>query len=204
MCANNDELEKDNLGIGDSVILALADSCAGLQKREEAALRIEVACKDNLLALIEKNLSEKFRIRVDVTDIAQDAMASLLIRIRNKKLKPRSGQEIWKLLCTIALCKLRNQIRRHTTQKNDLRREDRTVVTDGLAVTVPPEAEIELRELIEMLQKNLGVEAGKILKMTLLEFTVKEISIELNITTAHVKSWQDRIRNKLKDYLSDE
>jgi DNA-directed RNA polymerase specialized sigma24 family protein len=77
-------------------------------------------------------------------------------------------------------------------------------VTDGLAVTVPPEAEIELRELIEMLQKNLGVEAGKILKMTLLEFTVKEISIELNITTAHVKSWQDRIRNKLKDYLSDE
>lgn len=76
-----------------------------------------------LLSLVQANLHGRLRRRVDASDIALSAIRSFLVDARDKPVELETRTDVWKLLVTITLNKMRSQARRHNAEKRALSRE---------------------------------------------------------------------------------
>jgi RNA polymerase sigma factor (sigma-70 family) len=198
--------DDEQSNIGSSTLCKLIGSCVSREVRDEAATRFADHYMEQLLRLIDRNFAVKYRRGLESEDVAQSVMKSMLIRMRDRKLTPRSGKEIWRLLCTIALNKIRNKIRNARTLKNDVGREVNGLDDDGLEFADPgdPEA-VEFRDFLQSLEGELGPQDSLILMMTLEGFSVQEIADKLDISPRSVtRHMNNKIRPTVLAHLPEE
>jgi DNA-directed RNA polymerase specialized sigma24 family protein len=68
---------------------------------------------DRLLALARSRLSAKLARRIDADDVVQSTYRSFFARARDGQFTADEPGDLWRLLATIALHKVRRQARRH-------------------------------------------------------------------------------------------
>jgi RNA polymerase sigma factor (sigma-70 family) len=197
--------EHDQSNIGDSTLFELMGVSINRDRHNDAVKRFERRYMERLLILIDRNFSKEYRRGQKVEEVAQNVMASMIVRLRSKKMRPKSGREVWRLLCAVALNKVRNNVRDALTRKNNVHLEVRGVDFD-LEVSDPGEQDaIEFKDLLETLQRELGPEVSKNLMMRLEGFSVEEISAELNISTRSVhRQLVEKIRPAILRHLPEE
>ena len=133
---------------------------------DEDAILLELL--DKVLVLAERNMSERMRRAIEPAEMAQTIIASVIRLARSGKISVSNDQH-WKLLLTIALCKIRAKWRYMIAQCRDSQR----VVTLGpdvslaeIAVDVkssPDSVGASLAETIEELCARLDEDCRKVL-----------------------------------------
>src|SRR4051812_17689756 len=91
-----------------------------LRHDNEAARRIWECYVHRLLALAGQDLQRSMQTRIGAEDVVQSAFGSYFRRRADYELTGRD--ELWSLLVTITLNKVRNANRYHIRQKRDVRR----------------------------------------------------------------------------------
>jgi RNA polymerase sigma factor (sigma-70 family) len=86
-----------------------------------------------LLALAKTRLSARLARRVDAEDVVQSAYRSFFVRAREGQFTVEPDGDLWQLLATITLNKLRRQAKRHRATKRDAGREQGLDESDDLA-----------------------------------------------------------------------
>ena len=85
---------------------------------------------DRLSVIVTAKLAERFRSRMDADDVLQSTCRSFFRRVQEGQFQFDEDDDVWKLLVTITLNKLRNQIRKHSAAKRDAGQELRPRTDD--------------------------------------------------------------------------
>ena len=107
-----------------------ADLLADLRAGDElAAGKIVEEYTDALVAVARRQIGGKLARRVDPEDIIQSTYRSLFVRVQKGEYELGSGRELWKLLVTMTLNKVRRKAKYHGTQRRDVNL-DQSVAND--------------------------------------------------------------------------
>jgi hypothetical protein len=71
--------------------------------------------------LVERNLARGLRRRLGPEDVVQSACRTFLRRAEAGEFEITDSDSLWRLLCAIALTKVRQQARFHAQQKRNIR-----------------------------------------------------------------------------------
>lgn len=139
-----------------------------------------------LAALAEKNLSRKLARRVDGDDIVQSVFRTFFARSARGEFRIGDSVDIWQLLVTITLAKVRSEARRHTADKRDVNAESPAGLEKWLPEAInsepgPAEA-AALVDQIESLLDGLPDDYSEILSMRLEGRSRSEIAERIGIT----------------------
>jgi tRNA A-37 threonylcarbamoyl transferase component Bud32 len=93
------------------------------QGDERAAAEIYARFADRLLALARTRLSKRLAQRLDPEDILQSVYRSFFTRVRDGRLLVAEDHDLWPLLATITIKKVRRQAIRQQAAKRDARLE---------------------------------------------------------------------------------
>ena len=99
---------------------------------EHAAAQIVEEYTDALVAVARRQMGAKLARRLDAEDIVQSTYRSLFIRIENGEYELGSGRDLWKLLVTMALNKVRRKSKYHRAAKRNMNL-DQSVVASAAA-----------------------------------------------------------------------
>ena len=95
-----------------------------IQRGDEDAARIVFErYTSRLVALARSRLNEKLGQRLDADDIVQSAWGSFFKRASKGRYEVQGSGDLWCLLATITVNKLRRQYRDHSAEKRDMGRE---------------------------------------------------------------------------------
>lgn len=87
---------------------------------ERAAARIVDEYTDALVAVARRQMGAKLARRLDPEDVIQSTYRSLFVRMRQGEYDLGSGRDLWKLLVTITLNKVRRKAKFHRTARRDM------------------------------------------------------------------------------------
>lgn len=94
--------------------------------RDEAARQIWQRYFGRLSKLVQSHLDGRIRQREDEDDVVQEMYHSFFRRQSDGDFDLANRDELWQLLVTIVLRKVRNKAKHHQSQKRDYRNEART------------------------------------------------------------------------------
>ncbi|MBL8799939.1 MAG: sigma-70 family RNA polymerase sigma factor [Planctomycetia bacterium] len=149
---------------------------------------------NRLIALARSRLSSKLAGRIDPEDLVQSAYRSFFARARDGQYDIERGGDLWQLLVTITLCKLRNQVKHHTAGKRNVHLEQCFSSEDSLyglqanlfADTPSPMAAVALVEEVESVMQQLVAVERRILELRLQGHTQYEIAAQTGKSVAGV------------------
>ncbi len=152
-----------------------------------------------LLALARARLGPSFRGRIDADDVVQSAYRSFFLGAREGRFRVGPDDDLWPLLATLTLRKLRRQVRYHSAELRSVEHEavlpeplDRAVLARDPAPEVVALVNEELLALLRPLEpvtREIGVrllrgestaEIGQALSLS--ERTVRRVAAELRET----------------------
>jgi RNA polymerase sigma factor (sigma-70 family) len=90
---------------------------------EAAATPLFARYVERLTAMVRSQMTPSLRRRIDPEDAVQSAYRSFFVRVRDGQFTLQRSGELWKLLVTITLNKLRRQIAHHQTHKRAVERD---------------------------------------------------------------------------------
>lgn len=170
---------------------------------QDAATEFHRRYVEKLLSLIQRNLAKRFSTRVDAEDVADSVLRTFFGAVADGRQQISPSDDVWKLLQTIALNKVRNHAKFHDAQKRSVRR----TVSDYVAIEPlgePTEQEaVEITDLIENLVRSLEAPVAKTMEMLLAGNSVDEISAALNVSTRSVRRYREQIADQLKTALEE-
>lgn len=156
---------------------------------------------DRLLRLVDSNLSSQFARRVAAEDVVQSAIRTWIRRTNEGRFEVSGDSELWKLLCTIALNKIRKAVARHSAQRRDVRR---VVQGDELvAAAYEPSAEdaVEFAETLQRLQSDLTESERQVLDRIVSGDSNREIAEALDLSTRTVFRYKRKFAEILQQQL---
>jgi RNA polymerase sigma factor (sigma-70 family) len=161
---------------------------------------------DRLLKLLEMRLSARFQGVFDPEDVCQSAFGTIFRRLRKGEFQFVDDANVWKLLITVGLNKLRNRTR--TPKRFVLPAAGECEVDAGegfdgrtaqdLSNEVDPAAANVYMDLLEQLFSRLDSDSGKVLEMRLSGYKSLEIAQEIGYSEKWVQRRMNDIRRKLK------
>lgn len=158
-----------------------------------------------LAALAEKNLSHKLAARVDGQDIVQSVFRTFFQRSARGDFQIHDSVEIWQLLVTITLAKVRSEARRHTAAKRDVEAEVHGTIHEWLPQamqTEPGPAEAAaLVDEIESILNGLPDDYAQILSLRLEGRSRSEIAETIGVTRQTVSRVLERLQTRLQRSL---
>lgn len=165
-----------------------AELCQRWQNGDnEAAQLLYARFTGRLLELIRTNLATRLLSRIDPESVMHSALKSLLMRTSQGQFEFADDGDVWRLLVTISLNKVRNRVRDAKAAKRDVRREvhtDGMKFDDGLArclASAPDdEATIIFADLIEALLNRLDPVNREIVQLRLEGLTPEVIGTRLS------------------------
>jgi DNA-directed RNA polymerase specialized sigma24 family protein len=170
---------------------------------QDAATEFHRRYIEKLLLLIQKNLAQRFSSRVDAEDLADSVLRTFFGAVADGRQAISPSDDVWKLLQTIALNKVRNQVKFHDAQKRSVRR----TVTDPKWVEQlgePTEQDaVDISDLIEGLVRSLDKPVAKTMEMLLAGSSVDEISETLKVSTRSVRRYREQIASQLQAALNE-
>jgi RNA polymerase sigma-70 factor (ECF subfamily) len=184
-----------------------------LRGDDEAACRIWERYVHKLLTLARQDLHRAVRTRVDEEDVVQSAFESYFRRHGDYQLAGRD--DLWSLLVTITLNKVRNANRHHLRHKRDARRDRSTWQLPGNAPEAAgagsvfelqsdeaptPEEAVALVEELEGRLRELEAagdpDLPRVARMKLEGYANREIAAALRLTERSIERKLGRIRNR--------
>jgi ECF sigma factor len=172
----------------------------------EAAAAIWQRYAPGLLALARRNLDQRLRQRVDEDDVLQSMYKSFCLRQQRGEFDLASRDDLWHILVTITLRKVRNLAKQHGRERRDYHRE-RSAQPDQapheaceqLPADAPTPEEVAVFN--EELKRRLQVLSSELRRIALWKlegYTNEEIagSDRLNCSLRTVERKLERIRGK--------
>ncbi|PQO42593.1 protein kinase domain-containing protein [Blastopirellula marina] len=169
----------------------------------EAAQAIVDRYVNRLLPLIRKQLSASLRPRIDAEDVAQSAFRSFFLKARDDRFTLASPGDLWRLLATLSLNKLRRQVERHTAGKRAVARE---VVSDRPLPqhdALPHEAQSLLEE-VQFALNEMPVAAHDVLKQFLAGQSLEQLAATSHKSPRTLRRWVQALRDHLEQRLRPE
>jgi RNA polymerase sigma factor (sigma-70 family) len=177
----NSQGQPDGAQHGDLTLLSLFRSGLGRSVREDAAAVFVQRYMEKLTSLVERNLSDRFRGRVDAGDVVQDVLASWFRGVGQRRIRPNTPNEIWPLIVNITLFKVRKRIRKETADIRD----------------PGPEEVKDVEDLIENVCSTLPENLRQVFQWTLEDCSVREIASRLDRSTKTIRAYMKRVREHL-------
>jgi RNA polymerase sigma factor (sigma-70 family) len=165
--------------------------------RESAMDDLDRRYRQQLCALVEREMGKRFAAREDPEDAVQSAMASFCRGVREQRFVIDSGGKLWGLLATIARHKMLKHIEAHDSGKRSPDKEE--VRAGNILPSGEPSVEdaLYVAEVIEKAMYGLKPPDPQIFRLRLEGFTRQEIAEQLGLTEASVKTRLERIRERL-------
>ena len=124
--------------------------------------------------LAQQWMSEDLKTRLDADDVAQSVFRTFFRRVSGGQYNAPEQEELWRLLLTIALNKMRNSASRHRAAKRGV---GRTTSLEPDAVSdIDPQSEVVIKMLVEEVLLQLGPEQRDLVRMRIMGCTVDEIA----------------------------
>lgn len=98
---------------------------------EQAACRIVDEYTNALVAVARRQMGARLARRVDPEDIVQSTYRSLFVRVKQGEYELGSGHDLWKLLVTITLNKVRRKAKFHRASRRDMNLEQSVAADAG-------------------------------------------------------------------------
>lgn len=165
---------------------------------QEAAVQLYSRYVEKLLSLIQRNIARRFASRFDADDVFQSAFRTFFGRVADGRLEVSGHDDVWKILMSIALCKVRNQVKFHDADK---RRVGQTASNHELLELLGEPSEqdaVDVADLIEGVIRSLDPQVARTMNMILAGQSQDEIANELGVTTRSVRRYRDQIAEALK------
>jgi RNA polymerase sigma factor (sigma-70 family) len=177
---------------------------------QQAATELFRRYADRLIALARSRLSAQLARRVDPEDAVHSAYRSFFADVREGRYHLERGGDLWQLLVTITLNKVRHQVERHTSGKRAVGREQHYGSEDSLVAIQralgtrepsPPEA-LMLTDRVEQLMRPLDAAQRRMLELRLQGYSLEEIAAAAQCSEATVRRLLDRVKRQLDQWRS--
>ncbi len=166
---------------------------------------------DRLSEIVNARLSQRFRSRLDADDVVQSVCRTFFRRVAEGQFQFDQDDEVWKLLVTISLNKLRNQIRHHSAARRDasqeVQRQDSSrpdeYLLEKLSVAPQPVEAFIFAETIEQISEQLDEKHALLLQMRMAGHSQQEIAEQLQTSDRSIRRMIESIREVLSRELTD-
>ncbi|MGE3805536.1 MAG: RNA polymerase sigma factor [Gemmataceae bacterium] len=178
--------------------------------QQAAAVLYERYAKQ-LVAMVRQRLSGQLARRIDPEDVIQSVYWCFFAHSRDGHFDVRRGGDLWHLLVTMALHKLNDKVKWHTSGKRAVAREQSFGSADSLAgyydqlrTREPsPEEAASLNEELEQVMQSLPALSRRILQLRLQGYNLEEIAADNNCCQRTVIRILERIKQILTDWQSE-
>jgi RNA polymerase sigma factor (sigma-70 family) len=167
---------------------------------------------DRLLNVIRPRLSERFQGVLDAEDVCASAFRTILRRVQNGEFQFVDDENVWKLLVTIGLNKLRNKTR--LPKRGVLPAEGKiegvsldvfdSATAKYLTDDMDPEMSSIFEDLLEQLLKGLRADNQKVLEMRLEGYKYSDIARQFGYSEKWVQRRMNEIREAMKTLDAEE
>jgi RNA polymerase sigma factor (sigma-70 family) len=172
---------------------------------QQAADKLFHRYAERLTALARSRLAAKLAGRVDPEDIVQSAYRSFFADARQGRFDLQQGGELWRLLVSITLHKLHDQVKHHTAERRSVDAEQGFGTADSLHGLQPnliarepsPLAALALGEEVEQLMRSLRPHERRVVELRLQGHTLYEIADLTSRSLATVCRILDRLKQRL-------
>lgn len=167
------------------------------------------ACR--LVALARTRMDQSLQSRLDPSDVVQSAYGSFFRRAAAGDFEIEEDGDLWQLLATITVNKLRKKFRFHTAQKRSVHQEagpqERSVQWEAIqsAATEPtPHDALALIESVDDLLGALDETQRQIVEMRLKGWRVADIAVRSERTERTVRRVVNLFGKRLVQRMNDE
>lgn len=179
--------------------------------REVAAGEIVSKYTAELVAVARREISPKLARRIDAEDAVQSAYRSFFIRMGRGEYELGNGKELWKLLLTITLNKVRKQGKFHHAKKRNVTNDESRAATG-----VAPEANLAesqepspqdaamLVDQVSALLNSVRDDERPIIELRLQGYNSVEIAKEIGRADRSVRRILERIEQRLQEQSASE
>ena len=173
---------------------------------EAAAAELFRRYADQLIALARSRMPQQLAPRLDAEDVVQSVYRSFFAAAREGRYVLKRGGDLWRLLVSITLHKVFNQLGHNAARKRALRREQR--FKDGeefaqreghllLREPSPMEA-AALTDELEQVMRPLDPLQRRVLELRLQGYTLDEIAAETGYSQRTVCRTLDLVKELLE------
>jgi RNA polymerase sigma factor (sigma-70 family) len=173
---------------------------------QQAAAALYQRYAGQLVAMVRRRLSASLARRIDPEDVIQSVYWCFFAHSREGQYDVRRGGDLWHLLVTMALHKLNDKVKWHTSAKRAMAREQPFQSEDSLAGLFQPACEREpspeeaasLNDELESVMRGLEPMSRRILQLRLQGYNLEEIATDRNCSQRTVIRILERIKKKLE------
>jgi RNA polymerase sigma factor (sigma-70 family) len=155
--------------------------------------------------VLETRIPHKFKAVVSASDILISSFRTFYRRMKEGQFDVSASDDLWRLLCTIALYKAFQQHRRHLTNKRDIRKQTSLSGADGITqdVTDPrslPKADAVAEKLSEILE-SMNEKEQQVVGLMLQGCTQIEAAKQLGCSDRWIRIVLSKLKARWKDEL---
>jgi RNA polymerase sigma-70 factor, ECF subfamily len=196
---------------------SIAESSTDLIQRwrtgdESAATELYRRYVQELLRVIGVHLSRRMKARLDADDVCQSVFRTVFRRARQGEFAFQDDDDVWKLLVTIALNKLRNKHRYMAASKRSVDRETPSgdlghvdaFTARQLGRSPGSEEAALVAEVWDSVLTGLPCECQELLRLRVEGYSQQEIAEELRVSTRTIRRMNEQIRKHVSAMLRDD
>jgi RNA polymerase sigma factor (sigma-70 family) len=173
--------------------------------REAAAAEVLEEYSGRLRAVAQRRISAQLGRRIDADDVLQSVFRSLFVRLRRSEFELDGGEDLWKLLVTVTLNKVRSQAAFHSAGRRALAREQRlhaegpAIEETAAAPGLDPAEAVALADELETFLSSLPDWARPLVELRLQGLTSREIASQTGRAERSVRRFLERVRRRLEE-----
>lgn len=174
------------------------------QGDQAAAAELFRRYANRLVALARSRLSGRLANRVDPEDVVQSVYRSFFSNVLEDRYDLERGGDLWRLLVTMALHKLNDQVKRNRRGKRAVDREQSLADEDGppdqfLAREPSPVEAVALTDELEAFMQLLEPSERRVLELRLQGFNLEEIAVEIHRSLRTTCRILERVKQKMEE-----
>ena len=158
-----------------------------------------------LVALARTRLSDRMKRRVEPEDVVQSVYRSFFRKAGEGHFTLGKSGDLWRLLATITIMKVRGQVEFHTAKKRGVYSEtnlsessESTFNPEAVARDPSPEDAIAMIEELEFVMNDLDETQRRILELSLQNLSEEQICEEVQRSGRTVRRTLQKIRDDLQ------
>jgi len=148
-------------------------------------------------------ISPGLQRRIGPESVAQSVCRTFLRRMGSDSFQLRDADSLWRLLCAIALTKVREKVRFHRRERRGVGREVPLDAAAGVASpgAPPPDEVAAFQEVFELALRELEAEERAVLELRLEGLTQPAIAEELGCSERTVRRLLTNLETRLRALL---
>ena len=178
---------------------------------EAAAAALFDRYVNRLVGLARTKLSDRMQRRVEPEDVVQSAYRSFFRKAGEDRYTLEQSGDLWKLLATITISKVRGQVEFHTAKKRGVYAEESIasnpqasnyrVLPEAVTEDPTPEDAAAVVEEVQTVMQGLDDLQRQIMELALQNYEVEEISQQVQRSGRTVRRTIQQIREDLEQRL---